>query len=112
VLWQQGESDGGSGVPAPQYVKNVSSAISNARDVGCEAPWLVAKSTYLSGRESAVIRGAVDELVNGKDVLPGADTDVLAGPLYRSDGLTHFSEHGADAAADLWLAAIRHGLQL
>lgn len=109
ILWQQGERDGGTGVTTDQYVENLQSIIAICRAAGCDAPWLVAKSTYQGNVTSGAIRAACDQLVDGVDVFAGPDTDALGGVTYRAD-TTHFNAVGADAAATLWMNAITAAL--
>lgn len=112
VLWQQGESDGGANTARGQYVQTLSAIISQSKEAGLRSPWLIGKSTYQGGKQNNVVRDACADLVNGIDILSGADTDALKGDRFRSEGLTHFNAAGLDAAANLWLRAIVEAFHL
>lgn len=108
VLWQQGEADTQSGTTAEEYLRGFEALLSTLRAGGVGAPVLVAQSTHCRHADKAVVRHAVQRLIEvHRDVLPGPDTDALQGE-YRPSGC-HFSRAGLDAAAALWAAAIlRH----
>lgn len=99
VLMQIGETDGVNGVSSSDWVSWTNATRTKVEAAGCLAPWMVAKSTFWMGSQSENIRSAVDTLwANG--YLVGPDTDPLNAP-YRYDG-AHFTEAGADFAAEWW----------
>lgn len=100
LLWQQGESDGT--MATATYQAKLQSVIDNSRAEGFNAPWFVAKSTYVAGNAYPNVRNACAAIVNGIDVFAGPDTDTLTGTTYREPGLTHFNGNGCDHAAALW----------
>ena len=102
ILWHQGESD--HGMPQADYTAYIQSVIGTFRANGMSCPFLVAQATYLYGVTSAAIRAAQAAVVDGQSVFAGPDIDTL-GSSYRVDDL-HLNQTGADAVADLWLAAI------
>lgn len=106
ILWQQGERENMDGVSQAIYQSTLQAVIDASRTAGVTAPWLVGKSTMLSGITSSPIRAALAAVVNNIDVFAGADTDTLGGTTYREPGLTHFNPNGCDAAAALWYAAL------
>jgi hypothetical protein len=104
VLWQQGEADNTLGTSQAQYLADLQSAIAGPRLLGFNAPWFVAKGSYVDGSYSVAVRTAQTQIVNGTTIFAGADTDTLGG-ANRSDGV-HLSSAGCDANATLWKNAL------
>jgi hypothetical protein len=104
ILWQQGEND--VATSQATYAARLSSVINRSRFDGLTVPWFLGKSTYAAGVANPTVRAAIDSLVNGVDVLAGADTDTLTGTENRTAELTHFNLAGGIAAAALWRTAI------
>lgn len=105
-MWMQGQAN--AGISQGDYQAALASVISGIRAHGFTSAWLLGKDTNVSGATDPNIRSAIDALVNGSDILAGADTDGLSG-ANRYDGV-HFSASGANAAAELWRASIAAGL--
>lgn len=105
VLWQLGETDGIIGTSQLSYSSDLSSLIQRTQDDGFAAPWLLAKSTTVSGVPSAAIRSAIDGLIDGTRIFDGPDIDTIPVSKRHSDG-THLVASGAAAAAALWKSAI------
>lgn len=105
-LWVQGERDGVLGTTQSAYEASLTGLIDRVRAAGFAAPWLIGRSTYAAGASSSAIRAAQAAVVNGTDILAGADTDSLTGGTYRQADVTHWKAAGADAAAALWASAI------
>lgn len=103
-IWQQGEQDAALGTSRDVYGARLKAIIASVRGEGFSGNWFIGKSTYLSGVTSPTIRAAYDDVVNGTNILPGADTDSIPAE-YRFDG-THFNDVGSDMAASLWRDAI------
>ena len=106
VLWQQGEADNAYGMETSTYAGHLNAVIAGVRSEGWVAPWLLAKSTWYLGSPSAAIRDGIDAVINVDDILAGPDTDILDN-TFRAVDQTHFLASGADAAAQLWSAAIQ-----
>jgi len=105
-IWMQGETDNNPlSTPQANYAAALGEVIGTPRALGFNAPWLIGKCTYINGATSAQVRAAQAGVANGTDIFGGADTDTLTGVANRYDD-AHFSALGADAAADLWKAAI------
>ena len=111
VLWHQGESDAFADTPAEDYVEQFRALAAALPALGIDAPILPAVATRceLQGPQPTAerIRRAQRSLPERfANVLPGPDTDGIAGPLHRPDGC-HFTHKGIDAHARLWVRAIR-----
>lgn len=101
VLWQQGEADARNGTSSESYRRDFRRFVLSLRALGVDAPVMVAMSTRCRQYPGAAVRQALRGLgEDGRDVLPGPDTDSLAGDMRFDD--CHFSEAGLDAAASLW----------
>lgn len=110
-LWQQGESETTLGTSQAAYAADLATAIGRPRANGWDAPWILAKSTYINGATSSAVRAALAAAVNGTDIFAGPDTDTLAGTaVNRQVDDTHFTTAGAIAAAALWVTAIEAAL--
>lgn len=103
LLWMQGESDNGNTSQA-DYTTRLLSVIATPRAIGEAAPWFISRCTLFAGVTSVPIRAAQSAVVNGTDVRAGPDIDALTG-VNRWDN-THLSGVGANACADLWVAAL------
>lgn len=101
MLWQLGANDNAAGTTQAAYEAGLDALISEVVSLGFSAPWLIAKSTLYNNAVSAAIQAAIAGVVNGTNILAGADTDTLTGGTNRADG-THFTATGADASATLW----------
>lgn len=110
-LWMQGEGDTSLGTAQQDYEDALEEVIGTPRAAGYDAPWLIGLSTYTGGTTSTAVRAAQAAAVNDTDIFAGADTDTLTGTTTnRQANDTHFKAAGADAAADLWAAAIAAAL--
>lgn len=106
-LWEQGGTDCQLSTSQATYEAAIDEVIATPRALGFNAPWFVAKETYIGGVTSSAIRAAQSHPVNGTNVFAGPDTDTLTGTsVYRQADDTHWKAAGADAAADLWKAAL------
>ncbi len=107
LLWHQGESDAVLGTSAEDYQARFLAMLAAIRALGVNAPAFVAVATRCGQYPpNEVIRSAQRSLVNpALGIFAGPDTDQL-GPEYRYDGC-HFSEHGLDMHAQMWLEVIR-----
>lgn len=106
VLWQQGESN--PSTSSADYQALFASMITPLRAAGYSAPWFVGKSTWLPGSGvSAGVRAACAAVVDGVNIFAGADTDTLTTGYRQPDPSPHFNDAGSNAAADLWVSAIR-----
>lgn len=102
TMWVQGQAN--AGIAQATYQSSLSTVIASLRAQGFVSPWMLGKDTYVEGVTDANIRAAITALVNGADIFAGADTDGLNG-ANRYDGV-HYTATGANAAADLWRAAV------
>jgi hypothetical protein len=106
ALWQLGETDAAHAPDAEAWVGNFGRMLRSLRDLGMDAPVLVARSTLCVSPPHPAIREAQRRVVEPRaGVFAGADTDQL-GTEYRFDDC-HFCASGLAAAAQLWLAAMR-----
>lgn len=110
VLWQQGEADTAAGTTQEAYFSSMSNLISKVRDNGVSAPWMLAKSTWWHGALSNPVRAAVDQLINGADILAGPDNDTLLGANRLSDNTHMTVPLGVEASAELWAGSIQASL--
>lgn len=110
VLWHQGEADADVGMPRDEYVRQFEGLRTEvAQACGDEAPWWIARATYVPGRDPALlagVRAAQLELASRPGLHPGPDTDLLLGPLRHSIDGIHFSRAGLVAHGEAWAAAI------
>lgn len=102
VLLHVGEND--HGVAQATAADGIQSIIDTFRAHSIASPLLVARASYNTGVTNGAIRSAQVSVLNGTDVFPGPDLDVL-GSSYRVDNL-HFNQAGAHAAAELWLPTL------
>jgi lysophospholipase L1-like esterase len=106
ILWQQGESEGGSpDATGAGYLEAMTALVASTRESTPGARWVIARATYTGpGTGNAQIR----EAQRLAALLPGArsgpDLDVLDAS-YRSDGV-HFNERGLETVAALWHDAL------
>lgn len=106
-LWQQGEQDKTNGTSQSSYAASLAAAIALPRNAGFNAPWFIAKCSYINGAVSSAVQAAQVAAANGTTIFAGADTDSLTGTTTnRRPDDTHFKAAGADAAATLWKTAI------
>jgi hypothetical protein len=110
ILWQQGETEGGSpDESGTTYLAAMTALIASTRDTAPAARWVIARATY---REGIAVNAQIREAQRLASALPGAlagpDLDEL-GPAYRSDGI-HFNAGGLDATAALWREALTPAL--
>ena len=112
ILWQQGEADARLGTSKDQYIGHLRTLREIVGSTGSIAPIFLARATICRSSESQALRSAISEVL-GSDpgFTAGADTDTLIGADNRIDGC-HFSTRGQVAAARLWAASIRSGLNL
>lgn len=110
ILWHQGETDAEIGTAQEQYVAwfaRLSTAL--AHDTGCDAPWLVAHTTYLPRNQiprRVAIRAAQAEIWECGLALPGPETDDMLGTLRHSADFKHFSRAGLEEHARRWFDAV------
>lgn len=109
-LWQQGETEGWSDDAAgSSYRDSLRRLIARIHAASPTAVAVIAQATFGAHTASnAQIRAAQASVADGDRVRAGPDLDRL-GADYRRDGI-HFSARGLDAAADLWLDALRPAL--
>ena len=109
LFWHQGEADSlVLHTSRETYKKLFAAMLGSIRETGVSAPIYVCVATRGQGvRENAEIAAAQKELVNGRDILAGPDTDRLVYAA-RYDGL-HFSSEGLEQFADQWLAVLAAG---
>ncbi len=102
ILWQQGESEGGTpGAAGQDYLTTMTALLESTRSLAPHARWVIARATYSDHHlGNAQIREAQRLAASLPGAHPGPDLDILDGP-YRSDGV-HFNGRGLDAAAALW----------
>jgi carbohydrate esterase-like sialic acid-specific acetylesterase len=111
VLWHQGESDANQqdatrtlqGALYRTYLEEL--IRDSRREIGWDAPWIVAQVSYHSPSEpdSADIRSAQAEVWKDGVALEGPDTDALQGNLRERRGQgVHFSGHGLRKHAQAW----------
>lgn len=105
VLWHQGESDANQADPArsltgSQYRAYLEKLIKESRrEIGWEAPWLVALVSSHGNDEVPEIRAAQRSLWEDGIAVEGPDSDALTGAL--RDGV-HFNGKGLRAHGQLW----------
>lgn len=101
VLWQQGESDGGSS--AENYYNNLRIIIEKSRldAKKGDLAWVIARSSRNPQLLPAVIEGQNLTIQRVSDVFKGPSTDEIAGPNLRADGI-HFHNDGLFTAAEYW----------
>ena len=108
-LCMQGETDTLLGTSQATYGSALAILLSIPAAAGFNAPWLVGKSTHVSGANSSAVRAAQEAAVNNINVFAGADTDTITGIANRYD-LTHPTAAGAALMAPLWKNAIAAAL--
>jgi Carbohydrate esterase, sialic acid-specific acetylesterase len=109
VLWHQGAADFALGTPEQTYRSDLKSLIDSIHTEGVTAPFYVSRSSLqLSPRwsEDNPISRAQAELVDGKSILAGPNTDHDVTAIDRFDGL-HFSASGQEKFTDAWLRLLR-----
>jgi hypothetical protein len=105
VLWHQGESDANQpdtarSLTGSQYRAYLETLIRESRrEIGWEAPWLVALVSSHGNDEVPEIRAAQRSLWEDDIALEGPDSDALTGEL--RDGV-HFNSKGLHAHGELW----------
>jgi Carbohydrate esterase, sialic acid-specific acetylesterase len=110
-LWLQGETEAWQpDFPGPRYAASLEQLLATVRASAPRATSLVALSTFASHTDrNAQIRAAQGTAATLPQTLPGPDLDTLDA-RHRAGGV-HFNEAGLEAAADLWLAALRPALE-
>lgn len=110
-LWHQGETEGWSpSASGIDYLDTIWKILASVRTVSPSTTCVVAQATF--GAEfpgNAQIRAAQKHAATLPGAIAGPDLDLLQAG-HRSDG-SHFNQTGLEAAADLWLAALRPALQ-
>jgi Carbohydrate esterase, sialic acid-specific acetylesterase len=111
VLWQQGETEANhTQMSAQAYKMHFHDVVADLRANGVFAPIFAACATFCEASPPAfqnrtAIRQALLELPDATGgIFGGPDTDTI-GPEGRFDGC-HFSEHGLQRCAELWLDAL------
>lgn len=106
VLLQQGESDAALSTPAARYRDSLIALRTLLDQEGISEPLVVAHSTRCNSNPSEPLHRAV---LRARESHPsiqvGPDTDTL-GAAFRYDGC-HFNAAGREAAAQMWMDAIR-----
>lgn len=111
VLWHQGESDANQpdatrSLAGDLYRKYLGEIIRQSRrEIGWEAPWMVAQVTYhVPGDEASPdIRAGQAALWRDGLAVQGPDSDALKGPLREAGGRgIHFSGPGLRAHGNAW----------
>lgn len=103
ILWQQGETDNANGMTGTVWANHLRNLRNKLVAEGCNATWMIAKSTYYQGSVSASIQTAIDGIWSEPGFVQGPDTDILTGFTYRNNpDNVHFNVTGADAAASFW----------
>lgn len=110
-LWLQGETEAWNpDASGAGHAAALEQLLASVRAAAPAVTCLVARSTFATHTDrNAQIRAAQHAVpATAPRALPGPDLDSL-GAAYRADGV-HFNEPGLEAAADLWLAALRPAL--
>jgi hypothetical protein len=105
VLWHQGESDAGQpdpkrtliGKPYRVYLEQL--IRESRKEIGWDAPWLVALVSSHGGEGVPEMRDAQKSLWDDGIALEGPDSDALRGDL--RDGV-HFSDKGLQKHGQVW----------
>jgi len=97
IAWMDGESDKTLGTSQSAFAASQASVISTFRNMGCNAPFLVALYSG-SGQTSNGIRSAQAAAVDNVTIFAGPDIDAITNRL--GDG--HLDDTGAAAAASGW----------
>ncbi|ROR28274.1 carbohydrate esterase-like sialic acid-specific acetylesterase [Mobilisporobacter senegalensis] len=110
VLWHQGETDAIYN-PDTQYYKNLLTDLiyRSRKDAGWEVSWVIAQAAYhpkAAREDEKLIRIAQEMCCNGKDILPGPNSDTLQGD-YRILNSAHFTLKGLKAHGMLWAAELK-----
>lgn len=110
ILWEVGEMDAKLGVKAEDYAAAFTSIVTQVhRDVGWEAPWVIAGVAYhpeAAETNRMAIREAQRKLCDGKTLLEGPTADDLTGLAWRYDGI-HFTEAGLQEHGKRWARALQ-----
>lgn len=113
ILWHQGESNHAALLPTTreEYLRHFGSMLDGLRSAGIDAPVFVAVASRCveSGPDPEIAAAQAALPRSRPDILPGPDTDVLAGSAFRYDGC-HFSEAGMQRHAELWVEAMKKQL--
>ena len=116
VIWHQGESDYGMKNTAQAYTDSFKSLAKSLVDVGVTAPIFIGISTKCgptdNWRSDNPIATAQQQLVDGKKVFLGANTDMLLVPGdRRPNDQCHFRESAQRKTAAAYADAIRNAHQ-
>ena len=108
VLWQQGENDNYPvNVPRTEYRQNLQFLINKTRaDTDRYPAWILARSSYNSGRTSADIIGAQNDVINtfNNNVYQGPYTDTIQIP--RPNEEVHFADEGLKRLGRAWFESM------
>lgn len=108
VLWQQGESDNYPvNVPRTEYRQNLQYVINKTRaDTDRYPAWILARSSYNTGRTSADIIGAQNDVINtfNNNVYQGPYTDTIQTPRPNED--VHFGNDGLKRLGRAWFESM------
>lgn len=105
VLWQQGEADAKLSTDQLDYIFSAKKVVEKIREITAAQPIIKALSTRCRSSPSDVVRAAVMGLSQESlGIYLGPDTDTIKTDA-RHDGC-HFSEHGLNAAAVLWISRV------
>lgn len=106
IVWLQGEADDLQGTGTEAYRRDFASMVGSIRAAGIAAPLYVSIATRCernpanpAWRADNPVARAQRLVVNGRDVLPGVDTDELVPLGDRYDGC-HFGGRGAARVAE------------
>jgi hypothetical protein len=110
VLWHQGETDFWLKTPEASYKADLGSLIGTVRALGVTAPFYVSRVSfeerYADWSPANPITTAQTELLDGKTILAGPDTDATVNALDRFDG-THFSSSGQEKFVAAWVSLLQ-----
>ncbi len=108
VLWQQGESDNYPvNVPRAEYRQNLQYIINKTRaDTDRYPAWILARSSYNTGRTSPDIIAAQNDVINtfNNNVYQGPYTDTIQVP--RPDQEVHFADDGLKRLGRAWFESM------
>ncbi len=101
ILWQQGESDGGTS--AENYYNNLRTIIDKTRfdSRKGDLAWVIARSSRNPLVLNSVIEGQNLTIQRMGNVFAGPPTDEIVGANFRADGI-HFHNDGLWSAAEYW----------
>ena len=118
VLWHQGEADVLGTTTAKEYEQMLTTIIDQLNvDAGYVIPWFVAEVSYVNFEKFGdAQRARMAEIHHGQELLwasgkafRGANTDDMAGPAWRYDGI-HLNKKGLIIHGERWAAAVKREL--